>query len=72
MKGNFISKEENAERTKLYNLGYTDRQIGKERNISEYAIYGWRHARGLKANGGSGLGGRRCNTKYWKGVQVNG
>lgn len=66
MKGNFLSFEEDKARFDLWLSGATDMEIAKARITHKETICGWRHRRGLPANGGAGRGGRRINTKYWK------
>ena len=48
-----------AERLRMWRLGYTDKQIAEKLMYHESTINGWRTRRGLKANGGTGWGGRR-------------
>ena len=47
---NTISNNENEKRLKLYNKGYTDRQIAEELHYSAGTISQWRWKNGLKAN----------------------
>jgi len=42
-------------RLSLYNQGLTDIEIAEKMYLHPGSVYGWRHRRGLKANGGTTL-----------------
>lgn len=45
-----LSKIENDIRMTMYNAGFSDRQIAKERGISSQAVYYWRKHRNIPPN----------------------
>jgi RimJ/RimL family protein N-acetyltransferase len=70
VKGNHLPREEEEARLNCYNRGLLDKQAAQERNIGCTTFHDWRERRGLPAHGGTGWGGRRVNTKYWRLVNV--
>lgn len=45
-----LSESENDIRMILYNAGFSDRQIAKERGVSSQSIYYWRKHRNIPPN----------------------
>lgn len=45
-----LSEEENEIRINMYNEGFSDRQIAKERGVSCQAVHYWRKRRNIPPN----------------------